>query len=148
MASKPDDPMVPIALACELADITRQVRTTWIERHLILGATTGTCDRTAVVDMACFGTMVRVLGFDDARLAWPQVANQVRHASEGRLDVVVDLNLKVATLATTFAAVGEASATGRLTRVISLHSIIEEVGTAFDRAAMILASTERSRRSQ
>jgi hypothetical protein len=144
MARAPDNPTVPIALACELADVTRQVRTTWIERNLIVGSTKGTCDRAAVVDVACFSALVRILGFVDARLAWPQVADQVRALTKGRTDVVVDLNLKVATLATTLAEVGKACETGRLTRVIALRPVLDEVGIAFDRAAEILAATSRS----
>lgn len=146
--SASDVATVPIGLACELVDISRQVRTTWIERNLVLGGTTGACDRAAVVDLACFGELVRLLGFDDARLAWPQVAAEVRDLPPGRVDVVVDVNLKVATMATTLEAVGAACATGHTTRVISLQRNIAEIGSAFDRAAEILASTERKRGSE
>ena len=138
----PDESGVPIGLACELAGTSRQVRTTWIERRLVLGSTSGRCDRASVVDLACFGELVRVLGFDDARLAWPQVAGDVRATPGGRIDIVVDLELKAAVLARTLESVGTACATGRLTRVVALRDRIEQVGRAYDRAAGILAATQ------
>jgi hypothetical protein len=147
MRTDSDDSGIPIGLACELAGISRQVRTTWIERSLVLGTTNGTCNRASTIDLACFVELVRVLGFDNARLTWPQVAPDVRERPDGRVDVVVDLELKAATLARTLEAIGVECSTGRPMKVVALQDRIEEVGGAYDRASKILTATERRRES-
>jgi hypothetical protein len=144
MSTHSDGPEIPIVLACELVGVSRQVRTTWIERKLVIGQTKGKCDRLATLDLACFHELVSEIGFDDARLAWPQVADAVRDDSSGPLRVVVDLHLKEASLARSDADVGAACGDSRLVRVVRLDRRVLEVLLAYDRVAKTLAATERT----
>jgi hypothetical protein len=140
---KPDESAIPIVLACELTGVSRQLRTTWIERRLVLGETKGMCRRAEVLDLACVQELVKLLGFDDARLAWPQVADAIRLDPTGRLHVVIDLEFKHTVAARTDAQIGAACSHGRLVRVVRLDQRIADVASAYERLVDTLKSTER-----
>jgi hypothetical protein len=89
--------------------------------------------------------MVGALGFEDARLTWPQVAHKVRRAPRPSLAVVIDLELKVATATYTHAEVGRAASSGRLTKVVALGPRIAEVAEAYDRVLATLRETVPAR---
>lgn len=142
MRSPSDESAIPIPLACELAAVSRQVRTTWIDRTLVLGDTKGGCTRAELLDLVCFAQLVDRLGFDDARLVWPQVAALVRDQPDGSLWIVVDLQLKRAAAVRTDAQIGAAAKHGRPVKVVALHQQLAEVAAAFHRVVTTLAETE------
>jgi hypothetical protein len=142
MPTTSDVHAIPVAIACEIAGVSRQVRDKWIKRKLILGTTAGSCSLEQLLDLVAFAEMVGCVGFEDARLAWPQVCEACRAGWDGdRLDVVLDLQLKHAVLACDDAEIAEAVRHGRTTRTIDLRRRLTIVAEAFERVVLVLRTT-------
>jgi hypothetical protein len=67
MPGTPDGTTIPIALACEMVDVSRQLRKTWIARRLIRGRSAGACTEGEMLDLCAFATLVERLGFEMSR---------------------------------------------------------------------------------
>jgi hypothetical protein len=142
MPTTSDVPAIPVAVACEIADVSRQVRDKWIKRKLVLGTTAGSCSLQQLLDLAAFAEMVGCVGFEEARLAWPQVGEACRARWNGdRLDVVVDLQLKHAVLACDDSELAAAVRHGRTTRTVDLRPRLTIVTEAFERVVLLLRAT-------
>jgi hypothetical protein len=142
MSASSDSTAIPIALACELVGVSRQLRKTWISRRLIVGRSSGVCDEEQILDLSAFSTLVASLGFDTARLIWPQVRSSVRGAWDAeQIDVVVDLKRIRGVLATDDTQVGAAARHGNLTRVVALAQVITGIREDFRALGSILDET-------
>lgn len=142
MRSPSDEPLLPINIACEIAGTVRQVRTTWIRRNVITGRTAGECTRSELIDLACMVELVDRLGFEEARLAWPQVASEVLTDPAGDVRVVVDLEMKNAVLARADDHVGRLCSNGHLAKVVLLTTVIANAAGAFERVSRLLKATK------
>jgi hypothetical protein len=142
MTAGSDDKVFPIALVCELADVSRQLRKTWIARRLISGRTSGMSSENEALELCAFATLVDRLGFDDARLSWPQVRDATRTRWGGKpLHIVVDLRRKRALLALDDEAIIDAAKGGNPVRLVSLAQTIDTVQSDLRHALEILNDT-------
>ncbi len=96
-----------------------------------------------MLDLCAFATLVERLGFETARLTWPQVRDDVRsHWEAGRLDVVIDLKRKRAVLAGDDAGIGAVARSGNLLQVVDLAHAVASAREDFRNALVILNETE------
>jgi hypothetical protein len=143
MPNEPDEPAISIMLACDLVGVSRQLRKSWITRHLIGGSTAGDCQLVEVLELAAFGHLVDRLGFEDARLVWPQVRDDfATHTGQTTVDVVVDLERKHAHLAAREDAIGPLVRHGRPTRVIALGEVLAAIEARCRELSIIMLATK------
>jgi hypothetical protein len=142
MTIGPDTATLPVAVACEITDVSRQVRNNWIKRKIILGRTAGACSLDELLELAAFALLVERLGFDDARVAWHGVREECRADWRiPRLELVIDLQLKSAVVAHSDGDVAAAVRHGRLIRVLDIRSRLAIVEEAFMRIAAAIEET-------
>jgi hypothetical protein len=142
MPAGPDDKAFPIALVCEIADVSRQLRKTWIARRLVSGDTSGACSENEALDLCAFAALVRALGFEEARLSWPQVRDAARRRwGSDPLDVVVDLRRKRAVLALDDGTIAAIARDGNQVRLISLAQTIDTARGDLRNALAVLVDT-------
>src|SRR4051794_16455260 len=100
----PEDPdrlTVPIALSCDLAGVSRQLRSTWLDRRLVTGSKTGASTKRQTIELAAFRLLNATLGFEDARLAWVQAQDQILDNYELAPELAMDLERKTGTVCMT-----------------------------------------------
>lgn len=108
---------------CDIAGISRGTRARWAEAELLSkGAQLGELD---LIEAVVFGRLVKELGVDDARIAWPDIRPQLRALGSGQLDVVYDLQDHRAHLTRTADEVYEVSSTGRLLRILPMQERLD-----------------------
>jgi hypothetical protein len=135
-------------LLCELADIKRSRRQAWANDDLLRKAQHGgKYGESDAVEAAVLAQLVRVLGYDDAVIAWrllqPQLAGQPTGA---RVAVVYDLTAKEALLATTDGEIAAFARRGNLMRLVPLEAVIADVRAAFARVRDAKVARDRARR--
>jgi hypothetical protein len=139
--SKTPDATIQIAVACEIVDVSRQLRNTWIKRKLVLGRTAGTCTLAELLDLAAFSALVGCLGFEDARVAWHQIRDECRRGwPDHSFNVVADLQLKIAVVTRTDSDVVKAVRHGRPARVIEVGDRLTIAEQAFRRVVAATGS--------
>jgi hypothetical protein len=122
---------LPISAACEIAGVSRQLRANWISRKLVGGTRSGTSRVDDLLELVAFAALVEVLGFDEARVAWQDCRDHVQLGR--RLDVVFDIQLKSAEVASDDRAIVRAVRHGRPVRVVGLAEPLRRAGRAAER---------------
>jgi hypothetical protein len=95
-----------------------------------------------VLELAAFSRVVESLGFEDARLVWPQVRSDFGDsATDPQLALVVDLQRKEAHLVQHEERIGSLVRHGRPVRVITLSDELSVIATRYRELATILGET-------
>lgn len=135
MTGTPDGAPLSIAAMCEVVGVSRQLRAQWIQKGLLRGATAGACADEAVFELAALACLISALGFDEARVAWSQrdPSWTALPARRQRLDVVYDLERKLAVTVMTDRAIATAVRHERPVRVVCVGDRLRVVAASIQR---------------
>jgi hypothetical protein len=132
---------------CEIADIKRSRRQTWARDDLLRKASAGgKYGERDAIETAALAQLVRILGYEDAVIAWRSVKPRVATIRAGtQVDVVYDLIAKEAVIATEDAQVADFARRENAMRLVRLGEVIADVRAAFRRVRDTKRARERAR---
>jgi hypothetical protein len=132
---------------CEIADIKRSRRQAWARDELLRKARGGgKYGERDAIEAAALAQLVRILGYEDAVIAWRSVKQRVAAMPAGaQVDVVYDMTAKEAAVASEDAQVAAFARRENPMRLVRLGDVITEVRAAFARVHDTKRARERAR---
>jgi hypothetical protein len=126
--------------------VSQQYRQALGRRKLLDRAGRGGCTRTDAIELAAIDRLSHHLSPNEVVVAWRQLGQQLRETLPGgRLDVVFDRALGMATIVRSDGELRAAVIIGRAVNVVELGPRLQEVIDAFNRWASASAVTGEPR---
>lgn len=133
-------------LLCEIADLKRSRRQVWARDQLLRKAPRGgKYGELDAIEAAVLARLVRVLGYEDAVVAWRSVRDAVAAPSHERLELLFDLTTKAAVLTSADSEIAAFARQGHPVRLVVLDEVIGDVRSAFARIKEAKRARERAR---
>jgi hypothetical protein len=148
MATRADNTQIlEETVLCEITDIKRSRRQAWARDDLLRKASDGgKYGERDAIEAAALAQLVRILGYEDAVIAWRSVKQKVVAMQAGaQVDVVYDMTTKEAAVASEDVQVAAFARRGNPMRLVQLGDVITKVRAAFARVHDSKRARERAR---